>query len=315
MPASTARVKTPRSAHHAQRLADQPSLGVSAAVTRDGRVTLSYPDGTCVLAPIGEKLDVIATALTPKGLTAIQLDVTERLTEEKLTLDWSDPVNGQDIKITDPLIGDYLITHCTPPDEILQDLATETREATGGDAEMQISHDEGAFLTMLTRLTGARRAVEVGVFTGYSSLCIARGLPADGHLLACDISEEWTSRAKPYWERAGVADRIELKIGPALETLRALPLEENLDIAFIDADKISYPLYYEELVQRLRPGGLIVLDNVFLAGRALDPACVEPDLEPDHIAIRELNDKIAAAPRVESVMLPIRDGVTLARKV
>ncbi|WP_254553014.1 O-methyltransferase [Kitasatospora sp. MMS16-BH015] len=214
------------------------------------------------------------------------------------------------MQITHPLVSDYLLTHCTPADEILQDLVVETREATGGAAGMQISHDEGALLTMLTRLVGARRAVEVGVFTGYSSLCIARGLPADGHLLACDVSEEWTSRAKPYWERASVADRIELKIGPALDTLRALPLEETVDIAFIDADKISYPLYYEELVPRLRPGGLIVLDNVFLAGGALDPACDQPH----QVAMRELNDLIAADPRVESVMLPVRDGVTLARK-
>ncbi|MER5639525.1 class I SAM-dependent methyltransferase [Kitasatospora sp. NPDC002227] len=214
------------------------------------------------------------------------------------------------MQITHPLVGDYLLTHCTPPDEILQDLVTETREATGGAAGMQISHDEGAFLTMLTQLVGARRAVEVGVFTGYSSLCIARGLPADGHLLACDVSEEWTSRAKPYWERAGVADRIELRIAPALETLRALPLEENIDIAFIDADKVSYPLYFEELVRRLRPGGLIVLDNVLQAGAVVDPACDRPQ----YVTMRELNDRIAADQRVDSVMLPVRDGVTLARK-
>ncbi|WP_246561056.1 O-methyltransferase [Kitasatospora kifunensis] len=214
------------------------------------------------------------------------------------------------MEIVDPVAGDYLLTHCTPADELLQELVARTREATGGAAGMQIAHDEGAFLTMLVRLTGARRAVEVGVFTGYSSICIARGLPADGHLLACDVSEEWTDIAREYWERAGVAERIELKIGPALETLRALPEEPSIDLAFIDADKANYPAYYEELVQRLRPGGLLVLDNVFLGGRVLDPAYQEEH----HLAMRRLNDLMARDERVESVMLPVRDGVTLARK-
>nr|BFE82611.1 class I SAM-dependent methyltransferase [Planobispora longispora] len=175
---------------------------------------------------------------------------------------------------------------------------------------MQISHDEGAFLTMLVRMTGARRAVEVGVFTGYSSICIARGLPADGHLLACDVSTEWTSIAERYWERAGVAGRIELRIAPAIETLRALPAEPEIDFAFIDADKTGYPAYYEELVPRLRPGGLVVLDNVFLGGRVFDPACQDEAA----VTMRRVNEIVAGDERVDSVMLPVRDGVTVARR-
>jgi caffeoyl-CoA O-methyltransferase len=163
---------------------------------------------------------------------------------------------------------------------------------------------------MLARLVGARRAVEVGVFTGYSSICIARGMPADGHLLACDVSDKFTSVARRYWKRAGLDDRIELRVAPALDTLRALPADPVLDLAFIDADKSSYPLYYEELVTRLRPGGLIILDNVLYGGEVLDPP--RPDSAP--AALRQLNDTIVADARVESVMLPVRDGVTLARR-
>lgn len=212
--------------------------------------------------------------------------------------------------LINPAVSDYLLAHCTPADDILRDLAAETLTATGGAAEMQISHDEGEFLTMLVRLVGARRAVEVGVFTGYSSLCIARGLPADGHLLACDVSDEWTTIARRYWTRAGVADRIDLRLAPALETLRALPTDETIDFAFIDADKTSYPDYYEELVQRLRPGGLIALDNVLRAGGVLDAK----SQDPGDIAMRHMNDIVVADTRVDSVMLPVRDGITLARK-
>nr|WP_239123325.1 class I SAM-dependent methyltransferase [Rhizocola hellebori] len=214
------------------------------------------------------------------------------------------------MQILDPVLGEYLLAHCTPADEVLQELVVKTIEATGGAAGMQISHDEGTFLTMLVKMVGARNAVEVGVFTGYSSICIARGLPADGHLLALDVSDEWTTIAQHYWERAGVADRIQLKLGPAIEALRALPADPAIDIAFIDADKVSYPAYYEEIVQRLRPGGVVVLDNVFLGGRVLDPAYQEDH----HVAMRGLNDLIAGDDRVDSVMLPIRDGVTVARK-
>ncbi|GGV43978.1 O-methyltransferase [Kitasatospora herbaricolor] len=179
-----------------------------------------------------------------------------------------------------------------------------------GDFKEQVSPDEGALLAMLTRLTGARFAVEVGVFTGYSALCIARGLADGGRLLACDVSEEWAAVGRPYWERAGVADRIDLRIAPALDTLRSLGPDPVVDIAFVDADKENHPAYYEEIVRRLRPGGLVVLDNVFLGGRVLDPAYQEPH----HVAMRRLNELIAADERVDAVMLPVRDGVTVARR-
>jgi caffeoyl-CoA O-methyltransferase len=213
------------------------------------------------------------------------------------------------LEIVNPALNDYLLTHATPADGILRDLVKETRQAVPGTT-MQISHDEGEFLTMLVRLTAARFAVEVGVFTGYSSLCIARGLSPEGRLLACDVSEEWTSIARRYWSRAGLSDRIDLRIAPAADTLRDLPSEPAVDFAFIDADKSGYPAYYEELVQRLRPGGLIVLDNVLRGGRVIDPAAQGPD----DLAIRQVNDTIAADGRVQSVMLPLRDGVTVVRK-
>ena len=210
--------------------------------------------------------------------------------------------------IISPEISDYLLAHCTPADEVLRELAAETRAAFGSAAGMQISQDEGALLTMLVRLVGATSAVEVGVFTGYSAICIARGLPKDGRLLACDIDEEWTGVARRYWERAGVDDRIDLRIAPAIETLRALPAEPAIDFAFIDADKTGYRAYYQELVPRVRAGGLLVLDNVLRNGNVLG-GTHEAD-----IAIREINDIVVADDRVESVMLPVRDGVTLIRK-
>jgi caffeoyl-CoA O-methyltransferase len=211
--------------------------------------------------------------------------------------------------IISPDISDYLLAHCTPADEVLRDLAAETVAAFPDDAGMQISHDEGDLLTMLVRLTGASYAVEVGVFTGYSSICIARGLSKGGRLLACDVSEEFTAVARRYWVRAGVDDLIDLRLAPAVETLRSLPREPEIDFAFIDADKTGYLDYYEELLPRVRPGGLLVLDNVLRKGRVLFGT------EPADQAIRDINDRIVADERVESVMLPVRDGVTLVRKL
>jgi caffeoyl-CoA O-methyltransferase len=209
--------------------------------------------------------------------------------------------------IVSPAVNDYLLAHSEPADAVLRDLAEETRRDLGGRAAMQISHDEGELLTMLVRLVGARQAVEVGTFTGYSSTCIARGLPDDGHLLCCDVSEEWTSIARRYWERAGLTDRIELRIAPALDTLRALPADPYLDFAFIDADKTGYAAYFEEIVTRVRPGGLVVLDNMLRDGRVLDPQ------NDDDRAIDALNDALLADDRVDVVLLPVRDGVSLAR--
>jgi caffeoyl-CoA O-methyltransferase len=208
-----------------------------------------------------------------------------------------------------PDISDYLLAHCTPADDVLRDLAEETRAHFPDAAGMQISQDEGELLTMLVRLTGARYAVEVGVFTGYSAICIARGLPKDGRLLACDVSEEWTGVARRYWARAGLDQLIDLRIAPALETLRALPAEPEIDFAFVDADKTGYLAYYEELLPRVRPGGVLALDNVLRSGRVLFGT------DPADQAIRDVNDRIVADDRVESVMLPVRDGLTLVRKL
>jgi caffeoyl-CoA O-methyltransferase len=209
--------------------------------------------------------------------------------------------------IVNAAVNDYVLAHSEPADAVLRDLAEETRRDLADRAVMQISHDEGELLTMLVRLVGARQAVEVGTFTGYSSICIARGLVDDGRLLCCDVSEEWTSIARRYWERAGVADRIELRIAPALETLRALPTGRQLDFAFIDADKTGYAAYFEEIVPRVRPGGLVVLDNMLRDGRVLDPQ------NDDDRAIDALNDALLADERVDVVLLPVRDGVSLAR--
>jgi len=209
--------------------------------------------------------------------------------------------------IVSPAVNDYLLAHSEPADDVLRDLAEETRRELAGQSMMQISHDEGELLTMLVRLVGARRAVEVGTFTGYSSICIARGLPDDGHLLCCDVSEEYTAVARRYWERAGLTDRIELRIAPAVETLQGLPPGRDLDFAFIDADKTGYASYFEEIVTRVRPGGLIVLDNMLRDGRVLDPQ------NDDDRAIDALNDALLADDRVDVVLVPVRDGVSLAR--
>jgi caffeoyl-CoA O-methyltransferase len=208
-----------------------------------------------------------------------------------------------------PALHAYLVEHGTPPDAVQEELIRETR-ALGGISVMQIAPEQGAFMTLLARLIGARRAVEVGTFTGYSALCIARGLAPGGRLLACDVSEEWTAIARRAWEKAGVAERIELRLGPALDTLRGLPDEETFDLGFIDADKPAYPDYYEEILRRLRPGGVILADNVLWSGRVADPAAGDPHTE----AIRAFNRKVAADPRVDKVILPIADGLTLVRK-
>jgi caffeoyl-CoA O-methyltransferase len=213
------------------------------------------------------------------------------------------------IALDQPLHG-YLLSHRTPDDDVLRDLQEET-ERLGDRAKMQIAPDQGTLLRMLVGATGARRAVEVGTFTGMSALCIARGLGPEGRLLCCDVSEEWTAIARRYWARAGVADRIELRLGPAAETLRALPADTAFDFGFIDADKAGYVLYYEEILKRLRPGGLIAVDNVLWSGDVVRPEKRDDDVE----AIRRFNDLVAADKRVESVILPVADGLALVRKL
>jgi caffeoyl-CoA O-methyltransferase len=203
----------------------------------------------------------------------------------------------------------YAVEH-SDRDEVLRELAEET-DGLGGVAVMMMAPEQGALTTLLVRAIGARRALEIGTFTGYGAISIARGLPDDGHLLALDVNEEWTAIARRHWERAGLADRIELRLGPALETLASLPSGEPFDFAFIDADKESYPAYYEEALRLLRPGGLMMIDNVFRGGTVIDPE----DQDPPTLAIRELNDRVASDDRVLSAMVGIADGITLALKL
>ena len=207
----------------------------------------------------------------------------------------------------------YLTAHSTPPDAILRELAAETAERYPNESGLQVAPEMGTFLTLMTLLTqiaGAVSAIEIGTFTGYSSICIARGLAAGGRLLCCDISEEWTSVARKYWEKAGLTDRIELRLGPAIDTLRSLPDQEIFDLAFIDADKGGYLGYWREVVPRMRPGGLIMVDNTFSHGRVIDAGNDNPLV----IAVRDFNDHAAADDRVDLIMVPIGDGLTLARK-
>ena len=180
----------------------------------------------------------------------------------------------------------------------------------GRAAGMQIGADQGALLTLLTRLVGATSAVEVGTFTGYSSISIARGLAPGGRLLCCDVSEEFTALAREAWAEAGLTDVIELRIAPAIETLRALPDDPTIDLVFIDADKGGYASYFEELLPRVRPGGLLLVDNTLWSGRVVDDTADDADT----VAIKAFNDAVAADDRVESYLLPIGDGLTLIRK-
>src|SRR6185437_10758016 len=175
---------------------------------------------------------------------------------------------------------------------------------------MQIGPEQGRFMTLLAKLTGAMNAIEVGTFTGYSSICVARGLAEGGKLLCCDVSEEWTSVARKYWQRAGLADTIELRLGPAAETLAALPAGTTFDLAFIDADKTGYVRYWDLIVPMIRPGGVILVDNTLSQGRVVDLADQGDSVQ----GIRRFNGHAIADERVELVLLPIGDGLTLARK-
>ena len=210
----------------------------------------------------------------------------------------------------DETLHGYLAEHRSPDDPALVALREETISRLGPRARMQIAPEQGTLLELLVAALGASRIVEIGTFTGYSALCMARGLPPDGRLLCCDISEEWTSVGRKYWEQAGVAERIELVIGPALETLRRLPRREQFDFAFIDADKTSYRDYYEELLPRLRTNGVLAVDNVLWGGSVIDVTNESEDTR----AIRAFNDFAASDSRVQSVMLAVSDGLTLLRK-
>jgi predicted O-methyltransferase YrrM len=211
----------------------------------------------------------------------------------------------------DDRLYDYLLRHSLREPESLARLRAET--ASHPKVNMQIAPEQGQFMQMLVRLLGARRAIEVGVFTGYSSLAVVLAMPADGRLLACDISEEYTAIARRHWQAAGVADRIELVIAPAKQTLDArLAAGEagQYDFAFIDADKTGYLSYYERLIQLVRPGGLIAVDNTLWGGEVADPT----NRDEDTVALREFNDALLADPRIDLSLLPLADGLTLARR-
>lgn len=209
----------------------------------------------------------------------------------------------------DDTLSDYVAAHSTPPDDVRRRLIERT-EALGDAAGMQIAPEQGEFLELLTTLVAPRLAVEVGTFTGYSALSIASGLPDGGRLLCCDVSTEWTDIAREHWALAGVDDRIDLRIGPAIDTLRALPADTVVDLAFIDADKAGYVDYYEELLARLAPGGVIGVDNTLWSGAVVDPDVHDADTE----AIRRFNAHVAADARTRQVIVPIGDGLTLIRR-
>src|SRR3954467_14976181 len=210
----------------------------------------------------------------------------------------------------DDRLYEYLVQFGTRESELLKDLRTETAKMPG--AGMQIGPEQGAFMGLLVELIGARRALEIGTFTGYSSLCIAGALPADGKLICCDVSEEYTKVARNYWRRAGLESKIELRLGPAVATLDALIAADvpQFDFVFIDADKGNYGNYYDRAMQLVRPGGLIAVDNVLWGGSVAKPEENDEDTQ----AIRALNEKVRNDERVTLALAPIGDGLTLARK-
>ncbi len=210
-----------------------------------------------------------------------------------------------------PELTDYVRGASEALDDVARDLLAETAalaERGEAPATFQIAPEQGAFMQLLTRALGARRAIEIGTFTGFSALCIARGLPDDGWLLCLDRSEQWTAVARRYWSRAGVGERIELRLGDALPTLRSLPEEPTFDLAFVDADKTGYPAYVDELHPRMAPNGVVLLDNTLRSGKVLAPAT-----DDDH-ALVALNASLATDPRWETVLLPLADGLTMLRK-
>lgn len=209
----------------------------------------------------------------------------------------------------DERLQEYLLAHTSPPDTVQRRLIERTAEL-GDAAGMQISHEQGELLTMLTAMVGATFAVEVGTFTGYSSIAIARGLADGGRLLCCDVSERWTSIAREHWVAAGVEDRIDLRVAPAIDTLRSLDRDIVVDLGFIDADKGGYIDYYEELVPRLAPTGVLCVDNTLWSGAVVDDSATDDDTE----AIRRFNRHVADDPRTRQVVLPIGDGLTLVRR-
>lgn len=214
-------------------------------------------------------------------------------------------MSNRTLNLTDDLVA-YVRRHGVREHPVLARLREET--APMPEHNMQIAPEQGAFMALLVQLIGARRILEIGTFTGYSSTAMALALPAGGRITCCDMSREWTDVARRAWIDAGVADRVDLRIGPATETLATLD-DDAFDLAFIDADKTGYDAYYAGCLRVVRPGGLILIDNVLQGGRVSDPAATDANVE----AIRELNEKIAADERVDMVLLPLADGLTMAR--
>lgn len=208
--------------------------------------------------------------------------------------------------ITGELIA-YALQHSSPRDQVL--LRVEAQTAARSDAKMMMAPEQGLFTTMLVRLTGARQALEVGTFTGYGAISIARGLPADGRLLCLELSAELAAIARENVDAAGVGDKVRIQVGPALDSLRALPVEASFDLSFIDADKTGYPAYVEEVLTRTRSGGILLLDNTLRSGQVLDPGDDEATRTID-----ELNANLAGDERVDVVLLPVADGLTIVRK-
>jgi caffeoyl-CoA O-methyltransferase len=213
--------------------------------------------------------------------------------------------------VVEPDLAAYIAAHSTPPDDVQRRLMRATEAKTGTSARMQIGNDQGSFFEMLVRSMGVHHAIEIGTFTGYSALSIARGLAPGGKLTCCDVSVEWTAIAREHWELAGVADRIDLRIGPALDTLAALPHDEPFDLAFIDADKPNYPHYFEALLPRMQPRGVILVDNTLWSRQVLDQSATERDT----VALRDFNTMVANDPRVRCVIIPMGDGVTMIQPV
>jgi len=219
-------------------------------------------------------------------------------------------MSNRTIPLTDSLY-DYLLSVSLREPDLLRRLRQET--ATDPHARMQISPEQGQFMALLARLMGARRCLEIGVFTGYSSLALALALPDDARIVACDVSERWTAVARRYWEAAGVAHKVDLRLATALDTLGQLLAHGEAgryDIAFIDADKENYVHYYERVLELLRPGGLVLVDNTLWYGRVADPE----DADVDTVAIRHFNEHLHRDERVDLSLVPIGDGLTLARK-
>lgn len=208
-----------------------------------------------------------------------------------------------------PELHRYAVEHSSFREGIVPEIE-RAAEAMGDLAPMQIAGDQAALMTILVRATGARRALEVGTFLGYGALAIARGLPDDGRLICCELDESYAARAREHLESAGLAGRAEIRVGPAAETLASIEEDGSFDFAFVDADKPGYPGYFEHCLRLLRPGGLVVLDNVFMGGRVLDP----PAGDEGAAAVAALNDRVAADGRVEAAMVGVADGITIARK-